>query len=61
MAEFNNGVDVTGNTANKRFDLFCTAGTTAGAPKGVRPNIGKMSCPGWTQFLPLPAWQASER
>jgi hypothetical protein len=61
MAEFNNDVDVTGNTANKRFDLFCTAGTTAGAPKGVHPNIGKMSCPGWTQFLPLPAWQASER
>jgi hypothetical protein len=58
IAEFNDGNKVSGN---KPFDLFCTAGTTVGAPKGAKPSIGKISCTGWTQFLPLPAWQASER
>ncbi len=52
-AEFNNNNSVTGN---KRYDLFCTSGSVAGAPKGARPTIGKMSCPGWTQVTPLPAW-----
>jgi hypothetical protein len=64
-AELNDGVTVTGNNTRKkqkeRIDLSCAAGTTAGAPKGTRPSIGTMSCPGWTDFLPLPAWQLSER
>ncbi len=64
-AEFNDVVTVTGNDTSSRpkdrVDLLCTAGTTAGAPKGARPDTGNMSCPGWTQFLALPAWQASQR
>jgi hypothetical protein len=55
-AEFADDVNVTGN---RKLELVCTTGSVAGAPKGARPNIGRMDCTDWGKLLPRPAWDTA--